>query len=158
MSNKLAMPSDLFIQIQEDMKSAMRAKSTELLGTIRLLLAAIKQREVDQRIVLDDGQIIAILDKMIKQRLDSIEQYQKGNRQDLADKETAEIVILKKYLPQTLTENEVSDLIKEAITITGATSIKEMAKVMAHIKTQAQGRADIGKISATVKSILEKQA
>jgi len=151
------MPSNLFLQIQEDMKSAMRARSTELLGTIRLLLAAIKQREVDQRIVLDDSQIIAIIDKMIKQRLDSIEQYQKGNRQDLADKEIAEMAILKKYLPQTLTETEVSDLIKEAITTTGAASIKEMAKVMAHIKTKAQGRADIGKISATVKHILEKQ-
>jgi len=149
------MPSNLFLQIQEDMKSAMRARSTELLGTIRLLLAAIKQREVDQRIVLDDSQIIAIIDKMIKQRLDSIEQYQKGNRQDLADKEIAEMAILKKYLPQTLTENEVSDLIKEAITTTQAASIKEMAKVMAYIKTKAQGRADIGKISATVKNILE---
>ena len=151
------MPSNLFLQIQEDMKSAMRARSTELLGTIRLLLAAIKQREVDQRIVLDDSQIIAIIDKMIKQRLDSIEQYQKGNRQDLADKEIAEMAILKKYLPQTLTETEVSDLIKEAITTTQAASIKEMAKVMAYIKTKAQGRADIGKISATVKHILEKQ-
>ena len=151
------MSSNLFLQIQEDMKSAMRARSTELLGTIRLLLAAIKQREVDQRIVLDDSQIIAIIDKMIKQRLDSIEQYQKGNRQDLADKEIAEMAILKKYLPQTLTETEVSDLIKEAITTTQATSIKEMVKVMAHIKTKAQGRADIGKISATVKNILEKQ-
>src|SRR3990172_9634142 len=134
------MPSNLFLQIQEDMKSAMRARSTELLGTIRLLLAAIKQREVDQRIVLDDSQIIAIIDKMIKQRLDSIEQYQKGNRQDLADKEIAEMAILKKYLPQTLTETEVSDLIKEAITTTQAASIKEMAKVMEYIKTKAQGR------------------
>ena len=142
-------------QIQEDMKNAMRAKAVSELGTIRLLLAAIKQREIDERITLDDAQILAVIDKMIKQRNESINQYQQGNRQDLVDKEAAEITVLKKYLPQALTEDEVTGLIKEALTETGVTLLKDMAKVMAYIKPKAQGKADMGKISATVKSMLK---
>jgi hypothetical protein len=142
-------------QIQEDMKNAMRAKAVSELGTIRLLLAAIKQREIDERITLDDAQILAVIDKMIKQRNESIKQYQQGNRQDLVDKEAAEITVLKKYLPQALTEDEVTGLIKEALTETGVTLLKDMAKVMAYIKPKAQGKADMGKISATVKSMLK---
>jgi len=150
------MSSELMLRIQGDVKNAMRSKATELLGTLRLLLAAIKQREVDERITLDDNQIISVIDKMIRQRLDSIEQYEKGNRQDLANKETAEITVLKQYMPKTLTETEIKELIKESISTTGADSIKDMGRVMAYIKTKAQGKADIGKISAEVKNILEK--
>lgn len=147
----------LLQQIQEDMKNAMRAREAALLGTIRLLLAAIKQREIDERITLDDGQIVATINKMIKQRNDSIEQYQKGNRQDLADKEMAEIIVLKKYMPQALTETEINDIIKEAVLATGATSIKDMARVMAEIKAKTQGRADMGKVSAEIRNILGSQ-
>jgi uncharacterized protein len=149
------MSNDLRLQIQEDMKSAMRAKKMSQLGTIRLLLAAIKQREIDERITLDNAQILAVIDKMIKQRNESIKQYQQGNRQDLVDKEAAEITVLKKYLPQALTEDEITDLIKEALTETGMTLLKDMAKVMAYIKPKAQGKADMGKISAIVKSMLK---
>lgn len=149
------MSNDLRLQIQEDMKSAMRAKEVSQLGTIRLLLAAIKQREIDERITLDNAQILAVIDKMIKQRNESIKQYQQGNRQDLVDKEAAEITVLKKYLPQALTEDEITDLIKEALTETGMTLLKDMAKVMAYIKPKAQGKADMGKISAIVKSMLK---
>lgn len=149
------MSNDLRLLIQEDMKNAMRAKTVSELGTIRLLLAAIKQREVDERITLDDAQILAVIDKMIKQRNESIKQYQQGNRQDLVDKEAAEITVLKKYLPQALTEDEITGLIKEALTETGMTLLKDMAKVMAYIKPKAQGKADMGKISAIVKSMLK---
>ena len=142
---------NLYLQIQEDMKTAMRAKDASRLGTIRMLLAAIKQREIDERITLNDTQLLVIIDKMIKQRNESIAQYRQGNRQDLVDKEEAEIVVLKKYLPQALTETEIEQIIKEAISTTGASSVKEMAKVMAYIKDKAQGRADIGKISVAVK-------
>jgi uncharacterized protein len=141
-------------RIQDDMKTAMRTKETARLGTIRLLLAAIKQKEIDERITLDDAQLFAVIDKMVKQRNDSIEQYRLGNRQDLVDKEAAEISVIKEYLPSPLTEVEIDDLIKEAIQTAGATSVKDMAKVMAFIKPKAQGRADIGKISAMVKDSL----
>lgn len=151
------MTSSLLLEIQTTMKDAMRAKDMQLLGTIRLLLAAVKQREIDERIELDNHQIVTIINKMIKQRLDSIEQYQKGNRQDLADKELAEITVLKKYLPQSLTAEEVNTLIHEAISSIGATSIKEMAKDISSIKTKAAGRADMSAVSAMVKSMLEKQ-
>jgi len=147
--------NSLYSKIQEDMKSAMRAKATSKLGTIRLLIAAIRQREIDERITLDDVQILSVIDKMIKQRNESIKQYQQGNRQDLVDKEISEITILKNYLPQALTENEITNLIKEAIAETGASLIKDMAKVMAYIKPKAQGKADMGKVSLTVKSMLK---
>ncbi len=153
--NQPIMPSNVYSRIQEDMKSAMRAKEVARLGTIRLLIAAIRQREIDERITLDDAQIFAVIDKMIKQRNDSIEQYKQANRQELADKEEAELVVLKQYLPQALTEAEIADMIKEAFTTTGATLVKDMVKVMAYIKPKAQGRADIGKISSIVKSMLK---
>ena len=140
--------------IQDDMKTAMRTKDVARLSTIRMLLAAIKQKEIDERITLDDTQIYAVVDKMIKQRNDSIEQFRAGNRQDLVDKETAEIEVLKEYLPKPLTEFEIDNLIKDAITESKATSIKEMAKVMAIIKPKAQGRADMGQISIKVKEAL----
>jgi uncharacterized protein YqeY len=149
------MPSNLRPQIQEDMKNAMRAKAVSELSTIRLLLAAIKQREIDERIILDDTQILAVIDKMIKQRSESIKQYMLGNRQDLVDKEAAEIETLKKYLPKALTEDEIMTLIKAAFIEINVTSVKDMAKVMAYIKPRAQGKADIGKISLTVKSMLK---
>lgn len=152
------MASALLLKIQEDTKDAMRAKNSALLGTIRLLLAAIKQKEVDERIALDDSQVISIIDKMIRQRQDSIEQYQKGNRQDLADKEAAEIAILEKYMPQALSPTEVENLILEAITATNASSIKDMSKVMAHIKAKASGRVDMGKVGTEIKVKLEKKS
>ena len=146
------------LQIQEDMKSAMRARKPELLGTIRLLLAAIKQREVDERIILEDDQIISIIDKMIRQRNDSIEQYTKGNRQDLSDIEQAEIVILKKYMPEALPEEEIKKIIDEAILNVQASSLRDMGRVMAIVKAKAQGRADMGKIGTQIKNILENQS
>ncbi|MCL5261261.1 MAG: GatB/YqeY domain-containing protein [Gammaproteobacteria bacterium] len=141
-------------RIQDDMKNAMRAKDMNRLGTIRLLLAAIKQREVDERITLDDTQILIVIDKMIRQRNDSITQYKAANRVDLADKEAAEIEILKAYLPTQLGDNEIEDLIKEAVAATNASTIKDMSKVMAYLKPKVQGRADIAKISAQIKAIL----
>jgi uncharacterized protein len=144
----------LRIRVQENMKAAMRNRDTHKLSIIRLLLSAIKQREIDERITLDDSQILATIDKMIKQRLDSIEYYKKGSRQDLVDQETYEIEILKAYLPQQLSEFEVDQLIAEAFTNTQASSIKDMAKVMRYIKPKAQGRADMTKISALIKERL----
>jgi len=144
----------LRIRIQEDMKDAMRAKNTERLSTIRMLLAAVKQREIDERITLNETQIIATIDKLIKQRNESIAQYQQGNRADLVAKETAEIVVLKEYLPQPLTEEEVNELIQDAIDEVNASSIKDMAKIMAIVKPKAQGRADMGTIGMKIKAIL----
>ena len=149
------MSDDLQIKIQADMKDAMRAKAATRLGTIRLLLAAIKQREVDERIKLDDMQILTILDKMVKQRNESIKQFEQGNRLDLAAKELAEIEILKEYLPQALTEDEIIALVKEAIAATNSSLLKDMAQVMAYIKPKAQGKADMGKVSLLVKSQLQ---
>jgi len=149
------MSDDLQIKIQTDMKDAMRAKAAFKLGTIRLLLAAIKQREIDERIKLDDAQILAIIDKMVKQRNESIKQFEQGNRPDLAAKELAEIGILKEYLPQALTEDEILALVKEAIITTHSSLLKDMAQVMAYIKPKAQGRADMGKVSLLVKSRLQ---
>lgn len=144
----------LHSHIQDAMKDAMRAKDVARLGTIRLLLAAIKQREIDERTTLDDTQIYAVIDKMVNQRKDSAEQFTKGNRKDLADKEIAEIAVLKEFLPKPLTEFEIETLVSEAITATNATTIKDMGKVMAYIKPKAQGRADIGQLSAKVKELL----
>lgn len=148
------MADSLRLRIQEDMKATMRARNAERLGTIRLLLAAIKQREVDERITLDDVQILSVIDKMIRQRNDSVEQYTTAKRQDLVDKENSEILVLKEYLPAQLTENEIEALIKDAIKIVDAHSIKDMAKVMAHIKNEAQGKTDMGMVSAKIKAIL----
>ena len=141
-------------RITEDMKAAMRASDKERLSTIRMVQAAIKQREVDERITLDDAQVIAVLEKMVKQRRESIVHFEQGARQDLADKEKAEIVLLQSYLPAQLTEAEVDAIIREAIASTGAASIKDMGKVMAAIKAQAAGRADMGAVSARIKAAL----
>jgi uncharacterized protein YqeY len=141
-------------RITEDMKTAMKAGARERLATIRLALAAIKQREVDERIALDDAQVLAVLDKMIKQRRESITQFQTGGRADLVAKETAEIAVLQGYLPAQLSEAEIDEAIAQAIAATGAVSVKDMGKVMALVKPKAQGRADLGAISARIKQKL----
>lgn len=141
-------------QITDDMKSAMRAKETARLGTIRLLLAAMKQREVDERIELTDTDIIAIIEKMNKQRRDSISQYEAAGRLDLADVEKAEMSVLQTYLPQALSEDEVIAEINAAIAAAGATSPQDMGKVMAIVKPKVVGRADMGKVSGLIKARL----
>ncbi|MCB1758268.1 MAG: GatB/YqeY domain-containing protein [Gammaproteobacteria bacterium] len=141
-------------RIQEEMKVALKSGDKPRLGTIRLLLAAIKQREVDERIELDDTQTLAVLDKMVKQRRDSIEQYEKAGRNELAEQEAYEISVLQDYLPAALSDNEIESLIEDAIATTGASSIKEMGKVMGLIKPKAQGRADMGAISAKIRARL----
>ena len=141
-------------RITEDMKSAMRAGEKERLATIRMILAAIKQREVDERIQLDDSQVLAALEKMIKQRKEAITQFESGGRADLVAKESAEILILQAYLPAQLSDAEIDSLIATAIASTGAASIKDMGKVMGVVKAQAQGKADMGKVSARIKSKL----
>ena len=141
-------------RITEDMKTAMRAGEKERLATVRLLLAAIKQREVDERITLDDGQVLAVIEKMIKQRREAISQFESGGRSDLVAKETAEIGVLQAYLPAQLTPAEIDALIAEAIAATGAASVKDMGKVMGFVKPKAQGRADMGALSARIKQKL----
>jgi uncharacterized protein YqeY len=141
-------------RITEDMKSAMRSGEKERLATIRMALAAIKQREVDERVMLDDGQILAVIEKMIKQRREAIAQFQSGGRADLVAKESAEITVLEAYLPAQMDPAEIDALITQAIAASGAGSIKDMGKVMAAIKSQAQGRADIGAVSALVRERL----
>jgi len=141
-------------RITEDMKTAMRAGEKERLATVRLALAAIKQREVDERITLDDTQVLAVLDKMIKQRREAITQFESGGRADLAAKENAEIAVLQEYLPAQMSEAELDALIAEAIRTTGATSIKDMGKVMGFVKPKAQGRTDMGAVSARIKQKL----
>ncbi len=141
-------------RITEDMKAAMRASDKERLSTIRMLQAAIKQREVDERITLDDAQVIAVLEKMVKQRKESIVQFEQGGRADLADKEKAEIVLLQAYLPAQLSAAEVDAIIQEAIAATGAASVKDMGKVMGVVKARAAGRTDMGAVSARIKAAL----
>ena len=141
-------------RITEDMKAAMRAADKERLSTIRMVQAAIKQREVDERIVLDDGQVIAVLEKMVKQRRESVVQFEQGGRADLADKERAEIALLQGYLPTQLSDAEIDGIIREAIAATGATSVKDMGKVMGAVKAKAAGRADMGAVSARIKAAL----
>jgi uncharacterized protein YqeY len=141
-------------RITEDMKSAMRASDKERLSTIRMVQAAIKQREVDERIALDDAQVLAVLEKMVKQRRESIAAFEQGGRADLADKEKAEIAILSAYLPEQLSEAEVDALIQAAIAETGAASMKDMGKVMGAVKAKAAGRADMGAVSARIKAAL----
>lgn len=141
-------------RITEDMKSAMRSGEKDRLATIRLALAAIKQREVDERIALDDAQVLAVLEKMIKQRKEAITQFQAGARADLVAKESAEVSILEGYLPARMSDAELDALIAGAIASTGASSAKDMGKVMALVKSQAQGRADMGAVSARVKEKL----
>jgi hypothetical protein len=141
-------------RITDDMKAAMRAGEKERLGVIRMITAAIKQREVDERISLDDAQVVAVLEKMVKQRKESLVQFQAGNRQDLVDKESAEIDLLKTYLPSQLGDAEIDALIADAIAATGAASVKDMGKVMGVIKSKAQGRADMGTVGAKIKAKL----
>ncbi len=143
-------------QITEDMKSAMRAKEAERLGTIRLLLAAIKQREVDERITVDDAGIITIIEKLIKQRKDSIEQFQKAGRTDLVDQESKELGILQAYMPAQLSEAEVQAAIQKTISSLGAVGPQDMGKVIGALKAQLAGKADMGMVSGLVKAALAK--
>ena len=141
-------------QITEDMKNAMRARDSERLGTIRLLLAAIKQKEVDERIVVDDVAVVAIVDKLIKQRKDSIEAFQKADRKDLADKEAAEQVVLQAYLPARMSADEVTAAVKAIVAELGASGPGDMGKVMGAVKAKLAGKADMGQVSAAVKAAL----
>jgi uncharacterized protein YqeY len=141
-------------KITEDMKAAMRAKESARLSTIRLLLAAMKQKEVDERIELQDTDVLSIIEKMLKQRRESIAQFEKAGRQDLADSEKAEIVVLQAYLPQQMSEAEVADAIAAAIKESGAAGPKDMGKVMGLLKGKLAGRTDMGKLSGLVKSKL----
>ena len=144
-------------RITDDMKSAMRSGEKERLATIRLALAAIKQREVDERITLDDGQVLGLLEKMIKQRKEAITQFEAGGRVDLVTKERGEISVLEHYLPAQMSDAEIDALIAQTIATSGAASVKDMGKVMAAIKTQAQGRADMSVIGTRVRERLGRQ-
>jgi len=141
-------------RITEDMKNAMRSGEKDRLGLIRMLLAAVKQREVDERIELDDTQVLSVIDKMIKQRRDSVTQFEAGGRADLVARESAEIAWLSEYLPAQLSDAELDGLVQEAIATTGASSMKDMGKVMGYVKPRAQGRADMGALSARIKTAL----
>ncbi|CAN7494049.1 GatB/YqeY domain-containing protein [Variovorax paradoxus] len=145
-------------QITEDMKTAMRAKDSERLGTIRLLLAALKQKEVDERVELDDAMVVAIVDKMVKQRKDSIAAFTTGGRADLADKESAEIKVLEVYLPQRMGADEVAAEVKAIVAELGARGPSDMGKVMGAVKTRLAGKADMGQVSAAVKAALANNA
>ena len=141
-------------RITDDMKTAMRAKDSERLGTIRLLQSAMKQKEVDERIELDDTAIVAIVDKMIKQRKDSIAAFEQAARQDLVDKEKAELAVLSAYLPERLSAQELSDAVQAIVTELGASGPGDMGKVMGAVKTRLAGKADMGAVSAAVKAAL----
>ena len=141
-------------QITEDMKTAMRAKDSERLGTIRLLQAAMKQKEVDERITLDDVAVVAIVDKLIKQRKDSITAFEGAGRQDLADKEKAEMAVLQAYLPERMSEGEVAAAVQAIVAELGAKGPGDMGKVMGAVKTRLAGKADMGQVSAAVKAAL----
>jgi len=141
-------------RITDDMKAAMRAGEKERLAAIRMITAAIKQREVDERISLDDGQVLSVLEKMIKQRKESVAQFAAGNRPDLVAKETAEMALLQAYLPAAMSEAEIDVLVGESIAATGAASIKDMGKVMNLVKSKAQGRADMAAVGAKIKAKL----
>ncbi len=141
-------------RITADMKAAMKAGDRDRLGVIRMLLAAVKQREVDDRRELDDGEILAVVEKLVKQRRESVSQFTAGGRTDLADRESAEIDVLSSYLPEPLSDDELSALIDAAVAETGAETLRDMGKVMARIKTDAQGRADMAAVSARVKAKL----
>ena len=144
----------LRIQINDDMKSAMRAKDTQRLGTIRLLQAAMKQKEVDERITLDDAAVVAIVDKLIKQRKDSITAFEGAGRQDLADKEKAEMAVLQAYLPERMSAEETLAAVKAIVAEVGASGPGDMGKVMGVVKTRLAGKADMGQVSAAVKAAL----
>ena len=146
----------LKLRINEDMKTAMKARETARLGAIRLLLAAIKQREVDERVELDDAGVLAAIDKMLKQRRDSISQYESAGRQDLADAEKFEVGVLTGYMPQALSEAEIQAALAEAIAASGAAGMQDMGKVMAVLKPKLAGRADMSQVSGLVKAALAK--
>lgn len=148
------MTSALYQRIQDDMKAAMRAKEALALSTIRMLIAAVKQREIDERKTLDDTEVLAIVQKLVKQRQESIKQFRAAARDELADKEQLEIEVLQQYLPEAASEEVVDQAIQQAITETGASGIKDMGKVMTIVKTTLQGRADMGAVSAKVKATL----
>ncbi|MCW5591169.1 MAG: GatB/YqeY domain-containing protein [Burkholderiales bacterium] len=141
-------------RVNEDVKVAMKAREAERLGTLRLLTAAMKQREVDERITLDDAGVIAVIEKMLKQRKDSVEQYEKAGRRELADTEKREMAILSAYLPQQMSEAEVAAIVAEAVAATGAKGPADMGKVMGVVKPKVAGRADMGRVSALVKAKL----
>jgi uncharacterized protein YqeY len=151
---ELEIAMSLKVRITEDMKSAMKAKETARLGAIRLILAAIKQREVDERIELDDAAVIAVIEKMLKQRKDSITQYEAAQRQDLADAEKAEVAVLMTYMPQALSAAEVATIVAQAVADSGAQAPADMGKVMALVKPQIAGRADMAEVSKLVKAKL----
>lgn len=148
------MSTSLKEQITEAMKDAMRSKEKERLGTIRLMLSEVKRIEVDERIDIDDARLLAVLDKMVKQRRDSISQFEQAGRQELADKEQTEIVVIQDFLPQPLSEEELAAMIDDTIAYVGAESMKDMGKVMGIIKPQIQGRADAGVVSGMIKAKL----
>ena len=141
-------------RITEDMKAAMRARDTERLGAIRMLLAAIKQKEIDERVVADDAQVIAIVDRLIKQRRDAIAQFEQAARTDLADREKAEIAVLAAYMPQPLTDQEVAEQVEAALAASGASGPADMGKVMTLLRPRLAGRTDLAKVSAIVKARL----
>ena len=141
-------------KIKDDIKQAMRDKNESRVTTLRMLSAAIQRREVDERIQLDDTQVMAVIEKLVKQGRESIEQYMKGGRQELADKESGEIAIFQAYLPQQLSEAEIDKLVAEAIAATGASSVKDMGKVMGVLKPKLQGRADMGQVGGKIKAKL----
>ena len=143
-------------QITNDMKTAMRNKETDRLNAIRLLLAAIKQKEVDERIELTDANIVSIIEKMIKQRKDSITQYEVAKRDDLVASETFEIKLLQTYMPEQLSDDEIASAVQEAVQVTGASGPQDMGKVIAYLKNQLAGKADMGKVSGLVKAALQK--
>ncbi|HSS62852.1 MAG TPA: GatB/YqeY domain-containing protein [Gammaproteobacteria bacterium] len=148
------MADDLKSRIQDDVKGAMRARDRERLNALRLITAAIKQKEVDDRLSLDDGAVIGVLEKMIKQRRDSIEQYQKAGRDELAAREAYEIEVIEAYMPAAMDDEEVEALIDAALKQTGASGMKDMGRVMGVLKARIQGRADMGAVSARVKARL----
>lgn len=148
------MSTELKDRIQSDVKDAMRAKAKDRLGTLRLVTAAIKQKEVDERVEMDDDQVLQVLTKMVKQRQDSITQYTDAGRHDLAAQEQAELAIIGEYMPSALSEEELSELVSKALADTGAQSIKDMGKVMGVLRPAVQGRADMGAVSAQVKQAL----
>jgi uncharacterized protein YqeY len=141
-------------QLQQDMKNSMRGGDKRRLGAIRLIMAAIKQREVDERVDLDDAGVTAVLDKMAKQRRESIEQYRKAGRDDLVEQESFELEVLKSYLPEQLSDTEIDAMVQEVIQATGASSVRDMGKVMGQLKPRLQGRADMAAVSARIKARL----
>jgi uncharacterized protein YqeY len=141
-------------RVNEDMKAAMKAREVDRLGALRLLLAALKQREIDERITLDDAAVVAVIERMLKQRKDSIAQFEQARRQDLADKEKLETAVLQAYLPQQFADAEIDAIIAEAVVSAGASAASDMGKVMAIVKPRVAGRADMGRVSARVKAKL----